>query len=330
MPELVAAELERSGSWDGLPLATGRIDAFRPAITASGLRPEEPLGPVPPTLRPVTLATLASLAGLAGCAPEHLPVLVAAVRALGRPEFNGVGVATTTGSAACLLVVTGPAAAQGGFGGGANCLGPSTRANAAVGRALGLVLRHVGGAVPGRGDMATMGQPGKYTFCFTENADASPWEPLHADHGLAPDASAVTLFAAAGTVEVVDPYARSAEEVLDTLARVLVAPRAVSTDTEPPLVGSGRALVLVTPEWAELLRAARLGKREVKAQLRRRATLPLAEVPATLRPVLAATDPAPAFAADEDIELAVAGGVGIKQTVIPGWNHSSQPVTVAL
>lgn len=330
MPELLAADLERSGSWDGLPLATDRIDAFGPALAVAGLDPEEPLARVPPSLRPVTLATLASLAGLAGCAPEHVPVVVAAVRALARPEFNGMGVATTTGSAACLVVVTGPAAARLGFAGGANCLGPSTRANAAVGRTLGLVLRHVGGAVPGRGDMATMGQPGKYTFCFAENAEASPWEPLHADHGLPADASAVTLFAAAGTVEVVDPYAERAEDVLDTLARVLVAPRAVSTETAPPLVGSGRALVLVTPEWAELLRAAGLGKRAVKEELRRRATLPLAEVPATLRPVLAATDPARAFAAAEDIELAVVGGVGIKQTVIPGWNHSSHPVTVAL
>ena len=47
---------------------------------------------------------------------------------------------------------------------GTNCLGPGNRANASIGRALQLCIRNIGGARSDTGDMATMGQPGKYSF----------------------------------------------------------------------------------------------------------------------------------------------------------------------
>ncbi len=60
-----------------------------------------------------------------------------------------------------------------GANAGANCLGPGNRANACIGRAVALSLVGLGGALPGLVDMATMGQPGKYTLCFAE-ASGSP------------------------------------------------------------------------------------------------------------------------------------------------------------
>ena len=94
-----------------------------------------------------------------------------------------------------------PIARQLGVNAGTNCLGPGNRANASIGRALQLTIRNVGGARSDVGDMATMGQPGKYTLCFAERNDG-PFPTLTARRGLGGDASAITVMGISGTAEV--------------------------------------------------------------------------------------------------------------------------------
>ena len=50
---------------------------------------------------------------------------------------------------------------------------------------MSLVLRNIAGAVEQTGDMATMGQPGKYGFCFAES-DGGLLPPLAERRGFAP------------------------------------------------------------------------------------------------------------------------------------------------
>ncbi|MFC1820818.1 hypothetical protein ACFLZG_07035, partial [Thermodesulfobacteriota bacterium] len=57
--------------------------------------------------------------------------------------------------------------------------GPGWRSNATIGRALRLILLNIGGAVPGTISKSVMAHPGRYTFCFGENEEESPWNPLH-------------------------------------------------------------------------------------------------------------------------------------------------------
>src|SRR6202011_5011108 len=91
-----------------------------------------------------------------------------------------------------------------GMNSGVNALGQGNRANAAIGRALQLVIRNVGGGRPGGVDRATLGNPGKYTFCFAEAEETSPWEPPSVERGYPAGVSTVTLFAAAGVQGVAD------------------------------------------------------------------------------------------------------------------------------
>ena len=72
------------------------------------------------------------------------------------------------------------------------------RANLTIGRALQLVVRNVGGGRPGEVDRATFGNPGKVGFCFPEDEEGSPWEPLSADYGFAAGTNTVTLFPGEG------------------------------------------------------------------------------------------------------------------------------------
>ena len=89
------------------------------------------------------------------------------------------------------------------------------QANAAIGRAVRLALRILGGATPGGMDAATMGQPAKLGLCFAENEPASPWRPFHTERGFAAEAGVVTAAGISGTVEVVFGESADAEEIRD-------------------------------------------------------------------------------------------------------------------
>jgi hypothetical protein len=335
----VAVELEAVGEGDGLPVVVPTRHNVRAMLAADDLTGAERLGRIPPLGPDATSEAVAIQAVIAGCRPGHLAVVLAAIQAIQNASFNALGVFTTTGSAACAVIVNGPAAARLGFNGGHNCLGPGNRSNAAVGRALGLVVRNLGRAIPGVTDMATMGQPGKYSFCFAENEADSPWEPLHVERGVAGAASAVTVHAAAGTTEVVNSFERDSNELLESLALSLASPSSIGRAGETVTIGGGQPLVLMSPEWAAICARDGLSKADVKRELWRRARFPVARLPQQLRDAVVAQRGRTGEPAESDLPIAsgpdrllvvVAGGVGVKQTVVPGWNGGSQAVTVAI
>ena len=127
-------------------------------------------------------------------------------------------IATTTGSAAVALCLHGRIARTLGVNALTNTIGPGNRANACIGRALQLCLRNIGGARSDTGDMATMGQPAKYTLCFAERSDG-PFPTFTERHGLAKDESALTVMGISGTAEVLpgDGEGATPEAILDPI-----------------------------------------------------------------------------------------------------------------
>ena len=185
---------------DGLPLVPPtqrRLDAMVAGIASR----TDSHGMMPPMFGDITPESVAYQCVIAGARPAELPVVLAAAEATLEPDFNLLGIATTTGTACVALCVHGPIARQLGINAGTNCLGPGNRANASIGRALQLCIRNIGGARSDVGDMATMGQPGKYTLCFAERNDG-PFPTLTERHGLGKDASAITVMGISGTAEV--------------------------------------------------------------------------------------------------------------------------------
>lgn len=262
---------------------------------------------------------------MAGCRPHDFSVLQAATAAVAEPKFNLFGIQTTTGTATPMLIMNGPMVQRLGLNTATNALGPGTRANAVIGRALQFVLRTIGGAQPGRGDKATMGQPGKFTFCCAENALASPWEPLHVWRGFTAEQSTVTVLGATGTIEVVDADSTDAEGVLTTMAHSMTIAGNAGRDN---LLGSGEPLLLVAPEHARII-ARTHTRRQAQAFLFEHARLPVS----TLAPVraqrLRQTSVAELTIAPcpQDIMLVVLGGPGAKSTFVPTWGGGTRAVT---
>lgn len=207
------------GWTDGLPVVPpteGRVLAM---LGGTRRAPDEVVAVVPPDLVPVTVEKVAVNAVMAGCRPEYLPVVLAAVEAACTDEFNMHGVLATTWSVGPVLVVNGPVARAIGLNHAINVLGQGTRANSTIGRALQLVVRNVGGGLPGGVDRATFGNPGKVGVCIAEDEEASPWEPLAAARGMAPGSSAVTVVAGGGMRSISDQASRTPEELVASLAR---------------------------------------------------------------------------------------------------------------
>jgi hypothetical protein len=323
--ELVTGELTMLGVGDGhpvLPPTPARIDAMLGAWDD-----EQPLGVLAPLNRQVTVRDVAVCAVLAGCRPAALPVLVAAVGAVQRPEFNLLGITTTTGSAAIGIGLHGAVVDAVKANAGANYLGPGNVANATIGRALATVIRVVGGAVPGLIDVAIAGQPGKYGLCFAELPATPGWPNLHSERGVRDDPGAVTVAGVSGTVEVIDASSQDVADLADTLAASLVLPVSTSGRT----LGSGEPVVLIPPEWVDRWREAGWTRQRVRDHLWDKAWAPLDR----LAPGLACRADEAAVRAGllrvaerpEDIAIVVAGGIGTKATLLPTWS-GSRTVTV--
>ena len=180
---------------DGLPVVPPTPVRVMRMLTGTGRSPDEIVGVVPPDLVPCTIEKIAINAVLAGCKPEYLPVVIAAVEAALQDEFCMHGLLATTYYSGPLVIVNGPLSRAIGMNSKGNALGQGNRANATIGRALQLVIRNIGGGKPGGVDRSVFGNPGKYTYCFSEDETNSCWESLAVEKGFSETASTVTLFA---------------------------------------------------------------------------------------------------------------------------------------
>lgn len=189
-----AYELVLEKGWgDGLPVVPPTAERVEKMLDAVDADPQTVVGRIPPAMNNATIEKIAINATMAGCRPEYLPVVIAAVEAALVPEVNLGAIQGTTCPAAPMLVVNGPIRKQLNINSGIGCLGPGWRANATIGRAFRLSMITLGGAVPGQVAKSMMSLPERYTFCFAEDEEESPWEPLHVEKGFDKGTSTVTV-----------------------------------------------------------------------------------------------------------------------------------------
>lgn len=249
------------GWTDGLPVVPPTADRVLRMLDGTTRSPDEIVAVVPPDLVECTVEKVAINAVMAGCRPEYLPVVLAAVEAACTDEFNMHGLLATTWMSGPVVIVNGPIAGRIGMNSGGNAFGQGNRANATIGRALQLVVRNVGGGRPGEIDRATLGNPGKYTFCFAEDEAGSPWESLAVERGIAPGASAVTLFAGEGPRGIVDQLSRTPESLARSFAACL------RTVAHPKLPIAFDAMLAVSPEHARVFGEAGWTKARLRSEL---------------------------------------------------------------
>jgi hypothetical protein len=319
-PEALMAYFAERGWGDGLPLVPPTEGRVRAMLAAGD--PDEALGVVPPRGGVATRHALAVNAVLAGCPPEVFPVVVTAVRALCRPEVNLEGVQATTHPVAPLVIVHGEAVARLGFNAGAGTFGPGCRANASVGRAVRLVLLHVGGGRPGTGDQSTQGQPSKYAFCAAENTAESPWEAYPASCGIDAE-SAVTVACCENPHNFHDMESEHADRILLKAASAIA-----SLGSNNACISQGEIFVALSPEHAATIAADGWSRRDVQSFLYERARLPRGVLTAAFmrrrwRPWMLADASddtlVPMTEHPDNYRVLVTGGPGKHSAILPSW-----------
>jgi hypothetical protein len=326
----IEACFERGWS-DGLPLVPPTELRVTRMLAGSQRDPAEIIGLVPPDLQPCSVEKVAINAVMAGCKPEYLPVVIAALEAALVDAFCMHGLLATTWFSGPMVVVNGPIARAIGMNSGGNALGQGNRANATIGRALQLIIRNVGGGKPGGVDRATLGNPGKYTFCFAEDESNPCWDSLSVDKGYERDASTVTLFAADGVLGMADQKSRDPESLCRSFAASLL------TLGHSKFAMLCDAFVVVSPEHLKLFAEAGWSRQRVRDTLMELTTRPGSELIAGVGGI---TEGMPAFV--ENMELSkfkpdgltivrAGGNAGLFSAIISGWLASgdmgSSPVT---
>jgi hypothetical protein len=305
----VQRRLEALGLGDGLPLVPPTARRME-RMLAGVAHPDRSYGLVPPLFGDLTPAAIGYQCVVAGCLPSELAVVLTAVAACLEPQFNLLGIQTTTGTPTVAAIVHGSVARSLGVNAEGNCLGPGSRANACIGRAVRLALTNIGGARPGIGDMATMGQPGKYTFCFAES-DSTSLPSLAARRGLANAQGAVTVLGVSGTMEVL-PLGG------DATPQAALRPLAAAVRGAQEASSAGRVrsaaeqFLLLPPEVFDLFAKAGWALADIQAGMAR--ALSEVEIPCSA----------------EDIHPVLTGGAGIKMTYLPLWSGGTRSVTAGL
>lgn len=231
------------GVTDGLPVVAPTPDLVAAMLSAGAWDPADVLIDEATRDVKVTAYLAAVNAVMAGARPEYFPVIGTALLAMGDPGFGLHLPTASTGGATIMAIVTGPIADEIGIHSRENLFGPGFRANATIGRTLRLVQMNCLAAIPGQLDKSTQGWPGKFSLCFGENVDASPWSSLNERLGC-DGSSAVTVYASESGHNVVNHGTADPRALLDTFADSMAALGSFS---------NGRSVVVFAPEHAAKL-----------------------------------------------------------------------------
>jgi hypothetical protein len=312
----------RQGWSDGMPLQLP-TEAAVARFVAVARGDNEPFPPISPRQVIPTLQSLAANAVMAGCRPEYFPAVLAALRAVLMADYNLHGTLATTHPCAPMVMLNGPIRKQLDVNCGSNCFGQGWRANATIGRALELILLNVGGAKPGIMDRATQGSPAKYSFCFGENEEESPWAPYHTRIGYKPEDNVVTVMSGEPPHNINDHASNTAEGILTTIANTISQPGANTIYRKGPL------FLMLGPEHAQTLARDGATIEGMQEQLFERSRVHISRVSRENQESYASFENAPVndhyylVPTPDDIHIAVAGGPGKHSAYVPSFGGTA-------
>jgi len=312
------------GWTDGLPIVPPTEDRVREMLKGTDLPPEEVVAALDPMKGQATVAKIAANAVMAGCRPEYMPVLIASVQIIADPNFNLLGVATTTNPDTPLIIVNGPIVKQLQINPGSNAMGRGWQANATIGRALHLIINNIGGSWPGVTDMSTLGHPGEFGNCIAENEEKNPWGSLHVELGYRKEANVVTVVAAEGIQSILGSGWDS-EAYLSLVSDHLAA----LDRSYRPVV-----LLLIAQDTAAMLKRDGFTKEKIREFIYERGRIPFSKykkrfidtrrVQGVPDWILETEDPQAMIPVPlmDHLLILVSGGTGEKSMLVPVWAAS--------
>lgn len=331
-------ELHLRGATDGLPVIVPTEPRVSAMVNRADLDPDLLLGIMGPKQGAATVKATAIAAVMAGCQVDQFPIVVAAIRAICRPEFDLTEVAQTTHPLAPLLIVNGPAREEcGPIVSGIGVLGPGCRAGLSIGRAVSLAQILIGGRSPGTTDMACFSAPGKLTACLAEAEECSPFDGLHVALGFDAGDSVVTMIAVDSPQTFIVEHTGNAgadgRRILRAIASIMTSAGSLNVYAG----GRGSYVVMLNPEHAEMLHKAGFNRATIAQEVARLAVLERDQAEYLHGPTgcYDARDSShlPSMRDPDQLILVVAGGPGTYSAVFPAWGfqpHFGVPISAKI
>ncbi|MBN1571296.1 MAG: hypothetical protein JXA73_25905 [Acidobacteria bacterium] len=242
----------RQGWTDGLPVIPPTEEKVREMLRRTSHAPDKVVTSVMhPEELTVTVEKTAIVGVMAGCRPEYMPALLAIVETYGNPAFTHA--ARSESSFSIMTFFNGPIRHEMKMNPSTNALGPGNQANASIGRFLSLAAIALGGSRPIVNNMSALGNPTRYSLCFPEYEEESPFEPYHVSRGFDRKESVVSM-AAGG-------WCRSS--ILGDLDRIAATVAGFSLDMG--------GIVLMDPDAARLYQSKSMSKQDIEQYIQRTA-----------------------------------------------------------
>ena len=204
-----------SGWTDGLPIVPPTESAVAEFLRFTDLKPDHPLGAIPPAQRDVTVQHVAVNGVMAGCPPEFMPILIAFAEAMKDGDFRRTLASTHAWTPYCWL--NGPVARQIGFDCGQGEINEPK--NAVLGRFLNLAMLNLGGYRVKENRMGTFGY--LMPWCLVEDEAAAlkvGWKPYQMQRGYSIDDSTLTAASSINWGNNLVPATSDGERIKDMMA----------------------------------------------------------------------------------------------------------------
>jgi hypothetical protein len=250
----------RRGWTDGLPVIPPTEEAVAEMLTGTDLPADRIIAELEPRRGKATVEKIAVNAVMSGCLPTYMPLLISGVECLADNPVSGM-MAASTGSFSPFWLINGPIARDINARATYGATSPGDIANAAIGRALGLITKNIRGIRKQIEDMGVLGNPGKYSWVTAENEEFSPFEPQHVERGLKREDSAITLTFPQSFQQMM-PFGTDAEGILATVIGNIMPAR------------MGQFILLLTPTHAKTLADAGWTKKALKEYIVKNSIVP--------------------------------------------------------
>jgi hypothetical protein len=329
----------------GMPIIPPTPEKVAAMLKGTRHKPSEVVWVVPPRMGQLTVELVATLGVMAGAKPEHMPVLLAIVKAIGNPTYDWRGNTTTTAPTVPIVFINGPIRDKLGIAYSTGVLGGEMPVNIAFGYFINLVGDIVGGSVPPEADKSTQGSAHDIVaMVFGENEKENPWKQSYAvEHGFKPTDNVVTAFSGYLGTNNTDHESTTGTQLLNTMATGVsgVASGITSCFTDyakgPGMMNRVRFIFLILgPEHAATIQKDFPTKQAAKEYLIKKAALPMwgyapniCKPPKEFGPVTPDTR-LPRFVNPESIHIVVTGGPGKQSQIWPPFPTDGNPVSVLI
>lgn len=313
------------GIGDGLPMIPPTRRRYERMLEYCPWNPDEVIiHDVGPAGVDITVKDIIVAAIMAGAKPQAVPILITAFRAMGDKRYNFFQSVHTSHPGGNLILISGPLAKEIGLYGGQGCLGPGPWQNAAIGRAVNLVLINRLRVIPGASDLACISSQAEFTYCFAEEPELSPWPTINEER-YDKETTTVLVLKAEPPHDIIDFISQTASDLMDTIVDCCT-----TLGSNNAYLPSSLVLVL-TPDHAKLLAKDGWNKDMIREYIHTWARIPTPMVRnrglSPARPKeFEDMHPMPVTRSPKDIEVVVAGGRGGHSAVILPWGLHSEAI----